>query len=475
MKILLINPPSEFLEQAYGVKQKVSFGHAPPLGLGYIAAYLEQDGHDVSILDASAHQMSIGQTLDAVADFGPELVGLSVLTNYASSAAELSSALKERFPDVTTLLGGAHATYFYEDILHEMPGIDHVIYGEADLVINDYVRALGSPDKLSQVKSLVYRNAEGEVCVNDAAPLVEDMDSIPFPAWHLFDFSLYRPLPLQYKQEPFFTMITSRGCWWRKCKFCFQAGKKAVHYRRQSPQRVVDEVEILYHRYGIREIAFWDDTFIMNLSWLKEFKRLLEERELNITWVASGRVNTMNREIIQTIHDAGCWSMFIGVESGNQDLLDMIEKGINLTQVREIFSIANDVGIETRAAFMLGLPGETPSKAQETIDLAREIDPTYAVFYATHPRYGTLLHDIAMNSGKVLDEQFRGMSKVTYIPEGYEDHLELEKVIRKAYRSFYIRPRFVFKILKKMRTLRDIKELAYAVALYLGLTRNKVA
>lgn len=473
MKILLISPPSEFLKQAYGVKRKVSFGHAPPLGIGYIAAYLEADGHEVRLLDASARSLTIEQTLEEIEAFAPRLVGLSVLTNYANSARELSIAIKAKFPDVTTVLGGAHATYFYQDILDEMPGVDHVLYGEVDTVICDYASSLDSPQKLSQIKGLVYRDAAGNVCVNEPAPLVEDMDTIPPPAWHLYDFKLYSPLPLQYKQLPFFTLITSRGCWWRRCKFCFQAGKRAVHFRRHSPERVVQELETLYHRYGVREFAFWDDTFIMNLAWLKRFRDLIKEKDLKITWVASGRANTMNREIIETIVDAGCWSMFIGVESGNKELLEMIEKGIELEQVRKVFKIANEVGIETRAAFMLGLPGETPQKAQETIDLAIEIDPTYAVFYATHPRFGTLLYDIALNNGSILDEQFRGMSKVTYVPDGYKDHRELEAVIRKAYRSFYVRPRFVLKTLKKLKSLGAVWQLALAFALYLGLTGNR--
>jgi anaerobic magnesium-protoporphyrin IX monomethyl ester cyclase len=473
MKILLIQPPTNFIEQAYGVKQKVNFGHAPSLALGYIAAYLEKDGHKVAILDASAMELGIDETLKHIESFRPELVGLTVLTNYANSAKILAQRIKEKMPEIITVLGGPHATYFHQEILKEMPGIDHVIYGEADTVIRDYVRFLGDPKNLHKLKSLVYRDEKGKAVVNPPTEMVIKLDEIPMPAWHLYDMSLYRPLPRQYKRQPFFTMITSRGCWWHRCKFCFQAGHNAVKFRRQSPERVVSEIEILYHKYGIREIAFWDDTFIMQRGWLRKFKELLKQKKLDISWTASGKVNTMSEEIIRTIYEAGCWSMFIGVESGNQNLLDTIDKGITLEKTREIFKIANKIGIETRGAFMLGLPGETPEMGRKTIDFAIEIDPTYAIFYATHPRYGTELYDIAVSYGKFLDEEFRGMSKVTYVPEGYKDAQELATIVRSAYRKFYLRPRFIWKLLRRIRNLSDVIELLKGFLLFLGLSNTK--
>jgi radical SAM superfamily enzyme YgiQ (UPF0313 family) len=470
MKVLLIHPPNKFLKQAYGVQHKVKFGHAPPLGIGYIASYLEEEGHEVKILDASALELSLEETVARIMEFGPELVGLSVLTNYADSAKLLSERIKKKMPEITVVLGGPHATYFFKDVLDEMPGIDHVLYGEADATIQDYVRFLREPSKLEGLKGLVYRGRDGKPVVNEPADVVQDLDSIPMPAWHLYDMALYRPLPFQYRKMPFFSMITSRGCWWRRCKFCFQAGYRRVHFRRQSAKRVIAEVESLYHNYGIREIAFWDDTFIMNLQWLKEFAALLSKKRLDISWTASGRVNTMDEDIIRAVYEGGCWSMFIGVESGNQSLLDVIEKGITLEQARNVFSIANRVGIETRGAFMLGLPGETPEMGRRTIEFALELNPTYAIFYATHPRYGTELYDIALEYGSFLDKDFRGMSKITYVPEGYKDASELAEMVRSGYKRFYLRPQQFYKFLRKVRSIGELKELLMGVLLYLGLS-----
>jgi anaerobic magnesium-protoporphyrin IX monomethyl ester cyclase len=471
MKILLIQPSNKFLEQSYGVKKKAKFGHLPPLGIGILASYLEMDNHDVHLLDASAMQLSMDETLHHINRLQPDVVGHSVLTNYADSVKVLSDRIKAEFPKIINLLGGPHATYFHHQILDEMPGIDHIIYGEADTVIREYVRYLHEPDKLFQLSGLVYRQ-EDRIIVNPPAPMIENLDEVPMPAFHLYDMSLYRPLPFQYKRLPVFSMITSRGCWWRKCKFCFQAGRKAVHFRRQSPKRVVEEISVLYRQYGIREISFWDDTFIQQPKWLLEFGDVLKENQIDVTFSASGRVNAMTEDVLKNIQQAGCWSMFLGIESGNQDLLDIIDKGITLEQARNVMKIANRLGLETRAAFMLGLPGENPEKAAHTIAFAIELDPTYAIFYATHPRAGTQLYDIAINTGTFLDENFRGMSTVTYVPEGYKDAAQLERMIQSAYRKFYLRPHMILKYLRKVRSLQSLQEAIYGFFLYLGLSRN---
>ncbi len=322
MKIVLIQPPNEFLKQAYGVKLKVSFGHTPPLGLAIIASYLELDAHDIQILDAVALGLSVPETVERVANMNPDLIGITALTNYADFVKVLSENLKERMPDKTIVLGGPHATYYQNEILSEMPGVDHVIYGEADLVIRKYVKLLETNNDLKELKGLVYRGENGKVIINDEATIVEDLDTVPFPAWHLLDMSLYRPLPMQYRRLPWFALITSRGCWWRKCTFCFQAGRKAVPFRKQTPERVVAELAILHDTYGIREVNFFDDAFITNRNWLKKLKEKLKEKKLDICWTGSGRADSMNEDVLKEAKASGCWSVFIGVESGDRRFPD---------------------------------------------------------------------------------------------------------------------------------------------------------
>jgi radical SAM superfamily enzyme YgiQ (UPF0313 family) len=473
MKILLIQPPNAFLKQAYGVKQKVSFGHTPPLGLAIIASYLEKDGHEIKIIDAVAMELSIDETADIVMRESPELVGITAMTNYKDMAKVLSDAIRKVLPSVTIVLGGSHATYYQSEILDEMPNIDHVIYGEADLVINDYVKHLNDTEGLRNIPGLIYRGADFKSVVNPPPPLLEDLDKVPFPAWHLLDMKLYRPLPLQYRKLPWFALITSRGCWWRKCTFCFQAGRKAVPFRKQTPKRVIEELDVLHKRYGIKEVNFFDDAFLVNAKWISDFRVLAEERKIDVCWTSSVRIDSISEDLLDVAKKAGCWSVFIGVESGDQMLLDSICKGTEIGQIRKAFSLIDKFGIETRAAFMLGLPKETPELGRKTIDFALSLDPTYAIFYATHPRKGTILHEQAMVVGAFIDHNFRGMSKITYVPEGYEGPEQLEKMISGAYKKFYLRPKVILRTVFKIRSFNAVKEIVLAFFLFMGLSGNK--
>lgn len=471
MRIHLIHPPSNFLAQGYGVKQKVRFGFMPPLGIGYIAAYLERDGHEVAILDATAEELSIDETVDRIEAYGARLVGLSTLTNYADHAKILAAAIKQRCPDMTVLLGGAHTVAFYNEILDDMPGVDHVLRGEVDLVINDYVRLLDEPEQLHRLNGLVYRDADGAVVVNPPAAVVEDMDQLPIPAYHLYDMKLYRPLPFQFRQSPVFTMITSRGCAWAKCTFCFQGGKTGPKFRRHSVGRVLDEMEYLKTKFGIREIHFWDDIFVLNKHWLEEFAEGVKARRLDdVSWVGSVQANVAKPGMIRLAREAGCWSLFVGVESGVQTLLDDMKKGTTLEQVRTVMKECREFGVETRAAFMLGLPNETPELGKQTIDFAIEIDPSYAIFYAAHPRRGTAMYDTAQAYGNFIDKEYRGMSRVTYVPEGYDSPEQLAEMVQSAYRRFYMRPRIFLRTLQRVGSWGDLKELALAFFLYVGLS-----
>jgi len=470
MKICLVIPPSNFISQGYGVKQKVCFGHLPPLGIGYIAAYLERDGHDVSLLDATSLELDVEAAARCIVERDPEVVGLSVLTNYAAHAKALATRLKELCPSLTIVLGGAHTASFYEEILTDMPAVDHVLRGESDTSVCEYIRHLRDPERLHAIKGLVYRDEQGGTVINPPADVVEDMDSIPMPAWHLYDMSIYRPLPMQFKQQPVFTMMTSRGCAWARCKFCFQSGRVGPQFRRHSVKRVLDEMEILVTKYGIKEVHFWDDIFVLNKKWVEEFAAEKKRRGLgHVTWVGSTQANTAKPGMIRTLREAGGWSLFVGVESGNQELLDAVDKGTTLDMVRQVMKECHEVGMETRCAFIVGLPGETPEMGRKTVEFAVEIDPTYAIFYAAHPRRGTDLYDIAQDRGLFLDREYRGMSRVTYVPEGYSGPEELNKLIQHAYRRFYLRPSYFLRTLKKIRSWETARELFLAMFLYVGL------
>jgi len=226
-------------------------------------------------------------------------------------------------------------------------------------------------------------------------------------------------------------------------------------FRRHSIGRVIDEIEELCHKYGVREILFLDSEFLFNENWVVPFCELLKKKNMGITWSSTARVDSVNRKMLKAARDSGCWGVYYGFESGVQKLLDTISKGTTLEQARKVVAWTHEVGLETRGAFMAALPGETPELFMKTIQFAIDLDLTFAQFIATFPDPGTELYDIAIKMGKT--GPYRGMNKATYVPDGYKDTDEVEKMIRIAYRKFYLRGSYVLKSLKYIRNLNDVK------------------
>jgi radical SAM superfamily enzyme YgiQ (UPF0313 family) len=214
----------------------------------------------------------------------------------------------------------------------------------------------------------------------------------------------------------------------------------------------------------MKEFIFYDDDLAAHKEWMMSFCDALDREQLDLSWSFRARANHIDEPILKRAKDTGCVSVSFGFESGNQDLLNNIKKGITLEQSRRAAALANGLGLEVIGTFMLGLPGETPEKAEETIRFAIELDCTYAAFIPTHPFRGTPLYEQCQREGKVIVPAYsekmcetRYIPAVTYVPAGYKDAGEVDGMIRKAYRKFYLRPKFFLKHLRKIRTSEDIK------------------
>lgn len=471
MHIVLVYPPNDMHKVAYNVmsKRKKRYGHQPPIGIGYVAAIAENAGHTVNIVDGVANNYSIEECAEAILALKPDIVGFSVMTHVKNEAISLGAELKRRAPKIPIVVGGAHAFYFQADILQETPDIDFVLYGEVERSWGLFLSVIDTPDRWNEVDGLCFHKDDGSIQINNPPKPIDNLDEIPMPSWHLFDSSLYRPLPFQLKGRSFFSLITSRGCAYAKCAFCFQAGSNRQAFRRHTPERVVEEIKHLVSEYGVTDIAFWDDTFSTNIKWLRRLKELLDANNISVNWTCSTKASYLNYDNMKVMKESGCWSIFLGIESGDENVLNIIEKGSTLDHARKAAAAAKQLGVEIRAAFMLGLPGETPEIAMKTIEFAKELDPMYAVFYATHPRVGTKLHEMALSYGAFLDSDFRGMTGITYLPHGYDNAEQLRLLIRKAYTQFYLRPRQVMKFVKKIRSFSALHEAFLGLELFLGL------
>ena len=472
MNVLLVNPPFT-LEDRYGKKLKIAGPLLPSLGLAYIAAVLEKDGHKVEILDAPALEMTSTEIAEHVRKGRYDAIGLTAQTPMYGRFVEALKAIKPVCGNVPIIAGGPHSSIMPAEILKENPELDYAIYGEGEVTICELMKVLDGRKKARDVRGIAYRQGKA-VKVTPPRPFVENLDDIPMPARHLLPMIRYRPAPSTYKRTPLLHMITSRGCPFN-CVYCSSRSIFGRIYRAHSPKRVADEMEELIEKYGAREIFFLDDIFTLNRKWAEAVCDEIIARGINkkVEWSCSTRVNTVDPEILAHMRKAGCWQIHYGMESGSQRLLNYIKKGITLEQSRNAATWSRQAGLEVRAYFMIGLPTETREETQQTIDFAKEVKPDYAKFSLTTPYPGTPLFDMANERGEIKSlswSTYKTLGGFTdderpYIPKGRTSS-DLKYMEKKAYREFYIRPSYV---LWKLSRIRSLSELNASIRGFLAL------
>jgi anaerobic magnesium-protoporphyrin IX monomethyl ester cyclase len=474
MKIVLVLP-SENIRIQYNLSNNVKVNILPPLGVCYLASVLQKAGHAVSIIDATPLNLSIETLTEKILFEKPDMVGLSLYTYTADIGLSLAKSLKLK-TSIPIIVGGAHATALPRYFLNPDTAIDVVVIGEGEETLLDLVENWKKDHwskSLNEIKGIAFRNNFGKIIINDLRKPV-DMEKIPFPARELLDHSLYIQLPYVCKRPPVTNIATSRHCPHGKCTYCSVNINSKSQYRRFSTRRVITEIKFLIDKYGIKEFYFWDEVFTVNEEWVVEFCSLLLQEGIDIAWTCYGRINLVTQKMLQAMAKAGCWYILYGIESGNQMLLDKVEKGINLNDVRRVISWTKESGIEVMDAFQFGLPGETAELAEETIKFAMKLNLDYAHFSFTTPFPGTKLYKSAREEG-ILKSDF---SKYTiwepiFIPKGYFSEKELIAIHRKAFIRFYFRPVYFLRfIARKIRNINDLKRYSSGlVKLFLEMRR----
>ena len=480
MDVMLVYPPIS-VEERYGsrkVGKKVG-GHLPPLGIACLAAFVREKGYAVDVVDSLALEISNDDLLKRAADLKPKVIGFSILTMNYHRAVESAKILREQFPDILFIVGGHHASIMPKEIMQDNSNcFDLLVYGEGELTLLELLDKYKESDfnktkflkefnLLKNIKGIVFKKHD-EVVLNERRELIQDLDILPFPARDLLPMDKYIPLPNQYLRLPVVHMTVIRGCAFQ-CAFCSNNSVFGRRIRAKSPKRAVDEIEHVMKMYGARELSFWDDTMTTVNKWMEDFCDEILNRHLNVTWTCYSRVDTVTLELLKKMKQAGCWNIFYGFEAGNQQLLDNICKGITLDQIRNANNWTKEAGIEVRASFMIALPGETPELAQETINFAIELDPDYAQFSITTPYPGTRLWQDVEKFG-TLNKDFSKyhLWEPVFVPFGYKNKEQIMEVEKKAFKQFYLRPKFIIKSLRKIRSIEDIKRYIKGLRFLLG-------
>ncbi len=399
MKIVLINPPPLYPD---GSPISIQIHH-PPLGLLNVAAVLEKAGYEVSICDASINSMDFEQIRVELRK-GYDIIGITTLTATRDAAYLCAAIAKEENRNSTVIMGGPHITFIAEAALRMLPSVDIVVRGEGELTMLELLPRISAGQSYHGIAGVSFRDSEGQAHSNPDREAIKDLDSLPFPAWHLV------PMPKYFEvfavrefsvQKPCTVMMASRGCP-GNCSFCSNRAMWGVGVRRRTVESVIEEIKLLHRNYGVKDIHFLDDTFTFNKDqWCTRFCEELIRSKMGITWRCQGRVDTVNPELLAMMKKAGCYFICFGVESASQKMQKSMRKGITAEQASRAIRLTRDAGILVGADFIIGLPGEEEADREETFDFIRRNPVNTFTLNLPWIFPGTALHKTALDEGKV--------------------------------------------------------------------------
>lgn len=443
--ILLINPavPSE---SPWGLSKLL-----PPLGLAYVAASLEQAGFQVEIFDNYLHRKQALGIKEVVEKKRPEIVGLGCNSVNYRQCVEIAKAVKSVEPSCKIMVGGPHPSCVPESVL-EHKEIDYAVMGEGEkaaVELARYITGKADAAKLSDIAGVAYRY-RGGVRKNPPA-LIEDLDTLPFPARHLLQMNEYDRNIEYLDVKPADVMNAIRGCPYN-CRFCETKKIWGYKCRAFSPGRIVAEIEYLMKRYGSKGIYFIGDNFTIFKDKTLEFCRLLRERGISIEWACDTRVDLVSQGLLKEMKHAGCKTIWFGVESGSPHILEKLSKGVTVEQIMEAFRLCRDIGIRTACSFMMGIPGETIEDMENSLKLAKKLDPDWCQFNIYVGCPGSELYEEVIENG-LYDRKDDFIVYVRTDEFNYERLLEIQ---RRFMKEFYGSPRRMLRSLKR-KILRLIK------------------
>jgi len=446
-KMLFILPPFE-------KEHKVT----PPNGIGYLAGMLEANGAQCFYIDAIKDCLTVAEITQKAKFIQPQLIGISLLTPMYKNSKTLIQALKQN--GFYVVVGGPHASALPRETLLDTCA-DYLIFGEGEITLQQLCQSLHRSVvmPLAEIDGLAFKQ-DDLIIVNQQRPLIQDIDSLPFPAWHLFppDQYPFAPQGTMAKRYPVAAITTSRGCPFN-CAFCSTNVIWRRKFRARSAKNVVDEIELLVRQFRVREIHFIDDNLTTQSERVYQICDELDKRGLKIVWSCPNgvRIDSLDINLVRRMKKSGCYSLTFGIEAGNQEILNRIRKKITLQQVEEVVTMVKNEGIETRGFFIVGLPSETRTTIRQTIDFAKKLPLSFAGFsiFVLMPGLELFKEWVQQNHVDVTQinwDRFDSYhSQMSFCAVSQD---ELIRLCRRANLEFYLRPHILFGFLKYVRQTR---------------------
>lgn len=458
-KVLLINSPFEQEEESVGRTKSIKkvLNIVQPLGIAYIAAILEKLNIEVKIVDC-AIGISFSELFKTIAKDPADVIGITSTTPAFVKAKKLAEFIREKFPEMKIIIGGAHITALPKETMST--GLfDIGVIGEGELTIEQLFKNYKNKrfERLDEICGIIYKDSKG-IHQNKDQIFIEDLDSIPLAARHLLPHpKFYRPTPASCRMVPYAVIMTSRGCP-SKCTFCDRKifGERL---RMRSVDNIFQEIEELVSEYGVKEIRFFDDTFTINKKRVYDICDEFEKRKLKLPWTCLTKASCVDGPLLKRMKQAGCWQVLYGFESGDSRMLKLLKKGNTVTINKRAIRLTKEAGLEVRGDFIVGTPGETWESLERTVQFTIDMKLDYAHFNKFIPFPGTELYEILTKQGYTFDfskSTILDHKQIYYTNPGMNKD-EFSRFLDRANKRFYLRPNHILRRLLSIRTLHQLK------------------
>ena len=474
LDLLLVKPGNQ--KKLYGQLSYLFSGIEPPVWAGLIAAYIRNQGYSVKIIDSEAENLSPNEIADKIVQLNPLLLGIIVSgTNPSASTMNMIGTrtiltpLKNKALHIKTFLGGLHPSALPQQTLKE-EDVNFVCQGEGFYTILNLLEALKLKTDNYNINGLWYRQ-DGNMISNPRAPLIENLDELPFVAWDLLPMDKYRAHNWHCfgnlnMRNHYAVVYTSLGCPF-SCRFCCINsifGKRGIRYR--SPERVVEEIGLLVKNYKVKNIKILDEMFVLNENHVIDICDLIIQRGYDLNMWAYARIDTINERMCKKMKQAGFNWLCFGIESGNQTVRDGVAKGrFNQEAIKKAIETTRACGIYILGNFMFGLPDDSLETMQQTLEMAKEFLFEYVNFYVTMAYPGSQLYEDTLQQGIQLPRDWLSYAQLCEetlpLPTKYLSSADVLRFRDRAFEEYFSNPKYIEIITEKFgrESAEHIKEM----------------
>jgi anaerobic magnesium-protoporphyrin IX monomethyl ester cyclase len=431
LRVALISPPPAsqwaFVDYQY-----------PLIGLAYLTAVLEKNGHQVMVIDCPPQHLTYMHIQQELTRFQPDIVGITSVTATFTSALIVAQTAKQVCPKAFVVLGGPHVTIADDAFLLEYPEVDVVVKGEGEQTIVELARYVSGLMSLNAVAGITFRS-NGHLVHTTNRSCIQNLDKLPFPAYHYFPLIKYRIF-----KKIGVPILTSRGCI-SNCSFCLVPHIAGNNFRARSSASVADEMESVKSSYNVDFVTFNDEIFTYNKQRILDICAEIKQRKIKLPWDCQTRVDLVSSDLLHRMKEANCQLINFGVESGSQKILDAMKKGTTVQQNAAAIRMAKEAGLSVTVSLALGYPGETEETIMQTVDFIKKTEPDDLYLFLATPFPSTELRDAVGDLGWKMSQDWNSYEMQTASFKNIRMPFDTINKVREAFYNELYSPAYILR------------------------------